>query len=43
MNDFGLIVSSIVNLDILISFVSDDPNLNEFKSDLEEYRNNWGA
>ena len=42
-NDFGLIVSSIVNLDLLISFVSDDPNFNEFKSDLEEYRNNWGA
>ena len=42
-NDFGLIVSSIVNLDLLISFVSDDPNFKEFKSDLEEYRNNWGA
>ena len=42
-NDFGLTVSSIVNLDLLISFVSDDPNFKEFKSDLEEYRNNWGA
>ena len=42
-NDFELIVSSIVNLDLLISFVSDDPNFKEFKSDLEEYRNNWGA
>ena len=42
-NDFGLIVSSIVNLDLLISFVSDDQNFKEFKSDLEEYRNNWGA
>ena len=42
-NDFGLIVSSIVNLDLLISFVSDDPNFKKFKTDLEEYRNNWGA
>ena len=42
-NDFGLTVSSIVNLDLLISFVSDDPNFKEFKSDLEEYRSNWGA
>ena len=42
-NDFGLTVASIVNLDLLISFVSDDPNFKEFKSDLEEYRSNWGA
>ena len=42
-DDFGLTVSSIVNLDLLISFVSDDPNFKEFKSDLEEYRSNWGA
>ena len=42
-NDFGLTVSSIVNLDLLISFVSDDPNFKEFKNDLEEYRSNWGA
>ena len=42
-NDFGLTVSSIVNLDLLISFVSDAPNFKEFKSDLEEYRSNWGA
>ena len=42
-NDFGLTVSSIVNLDLLISFVSDDPNFKEFKSDLDEYRSNWSA
>ena len=42
-NDFGLTVSSIVNLDLLISFVSDDPNFKEFKSNLEEYRGNWSA
>ena len=42
-NDFGLTVASIVNLDLLISFVSDDPNFKEFKSNLEEYRGNWGA
>ena len=42
-NDFELTVASIVNLDLLISFVSDDPNFKEFKSDLEEYRSNWGA
>ena len=42
-NDFRLTVSSIVNLDLLISFVSDEPNFKEFKSDLEEYRSNWGA
>ena len=42
-NDFGITVSSIVNLDLLISFVSDDPDFKEFKSDLEKYRNNWGA
>ena len=42
-NDFGINVSSIVNLDLLISFVSDDPDFKEFKSDLEKYRDNWGA
>ena len=42
-NDFGLTVASIVNLDLLISFVSDDPNFKEFKSNLEEYRGNWSA
>ena len=42
-NDFGITVSSIVNLDLLISFVSDDPDFKEFKSDLEKYRDNWGA
>ena len=42
-NDFGLTVSSIVDLDLLISFVSDESNFKEFKGDLEEYRNNWGA
>ena len=42
-SDFELIVSSIVNLDLLISFVSDDPNFKKLKSDLEKYRNNWGA
>ena len=42
-NDFGLTVSSIVDLDLLISFVSDESSFKEFKGDLEEYRNNWGA
>ena len=42
-NDFGLTVSSIVDLDLLISFVSDESNFKEFKGDLEEYKNNWGA
>ena len=42
-NDFGLTVSSIVDLDLLISFVSDESNFKEFKDGLEEYRNNWGA
>lgn len=42
-NDFGLTISSIINLDLLISFVNNDPNFMEFKNDLEEYRNNWGA
>ena len=42
-NDFGLTVSSIVDLDLLISFVSYESNFKEFKGDLEEYRNNWGA
>ena len=42
-NDFGLSVASIVNLDLLISYVSDDSKFANFKSDLEDYRNNWGA
>ena len=42
-NDFGLSVASIINLDLLISYVSDDSKFSEHKDDLEDYRNNWGA
>jgi len=41
--DFGINVLSIVNLDALIEFSKSNKNFNSHLSELEEYKNNWGA
>jgi len=42
-NDFGIIVKSIVDLNILISFSESNPDYEEFLEELKSYRENWGA
>ncbi len=41
--DFGINVLSIINLDALIEFSQSNKNFNSHFSELEEYKNNWGA
>tara|TARA_B100000287_G_scaffold434875_1_gene500747 strand:+ start:189 stop:836 length:648 start_codon:yes stop_codon:yes gene_type:complete len=41
--DFGITVLSIVNLDSLIDFSHSNKNFHSHLSELEEYKNNWGA
>ena len=41
--DFGINVLSIVNLDSLIEFSHSNKNFNSHLSELEEYKDNWGA
>ena len=41
--DFGINVLSIVNLDSLIEFSHSNKNFNSHLSELEEYKENWGA
>jgi len=41
--DFDINVLSIVNLDSLIEFSHSNKNFNSHFSELEEYKNNWGA
>ena len=42
-DDFNMRVESIVNLDILISFVKNDPKYDQHLDGLNEYRDTWGA
>ena len=42
-DDFNMQVESIVNLDILISFVKNDPKYDQHLDGLNEYRDIWGA
>jgi len=41
--DFGIKVESIVNLDTLITFVEADSSYTKHLSELNQYRDNWGA
>ena len=41
--DFGINVLSIVNLDALIKFSHSNKNFNSHLSELQEYKDNWGA
>ena len=41
--DFGVKVESIVNLDTLIKFVEADSLFTQHLSELNNYRDNWGA
>ena len=41
--EFNIRVESIVNLDTLISFVTNDSKYLEFLPSLNSYRENWGA
>ena len=41
--DFGIKVESIVNLDTLITFVEADSSYTKHLSELNKYRDNWGA
>ena len=41
--DFGIHVSSIVNLETLIAFSHSNEDFYSFAFELEQYRNNWGA
>ena len=42
-NDFNIHVSSIIDLDALIKFSSNNKNFNSYVSHLENYRDSWGA
>jgi len=42
-NDFNIHVSSIIDLDALIKFSSNNKNFNSYISHLENYRDSWGA
>ena len=42
-NDFNIHVSSIIDLDALIKFSSNNKSFNSYVSHLENYRENWGA
>ena len=41
--DFGINVSSIINLDVLINYSHDNQNFRSFVEELEQYRVSWGA
>ena len=41
--DFGIQVSSIINLDALIEYSQNNQNFNTYILELEEYRKSWGA
>ena len=41
--DFGIQVSSIINLDALIEYSQNNQNFNNYVLELEEYRKSWGA
>ncbi len=41
--DFGIQVSSIINLDALIEYSQNNQNFNTYILELEEYRRSWGA
>ena len=41
--DFGINVSSIINLDALIEYSNDNQNFHSYVEELEQYRNSWGA
>ena len=41
--DFGIHVSSIINLDVLINYSYDNQNFRCFVEELEQYRVSWGA
>ena len=42
-NDFNIHVSSIIDLDALIKFSSNNKSFNSYVSHLKNYRENWGA
>ena len=42
-NDFNMHVSSIIDLDALIKFSSNNKSFNSYVSHLENYRDSWGA
>jgi len=42
-NDFNIHVSSIIDLDALIKFSSNNKSFNSYVSHLENYRDSWGA
>ena len=41
--DFGIHVSSIINLDALIEYSNDNQNFRSYVEELEQYRSGWGA
>ena len=41
--DFGIHVSSIINLDALIEYSNDNQNFRSYVMELEQYRSSWGA
>ena len=41
--DFGINVSSIINLDALIEYSNDNQNFRSYVVELEQYRSSWGA
>ena len=41
--DYGIHVSSIVNLEALIEFSNNNKDFHSYTFELEQYRNNWGA
>ena len=41
--DFGIQVSSIINLDALIKYSNDNQNFRSYVMELEQYRGSWGA
>lgn len=42
-NDFGIQVSSIINLDALIKYSQNNQSFHSYVVELEKYRSNWGA
>ena len=41
--DFGIYVSSIINLEALIKYSHNNKDFHTYTFELEQYRNNWGA
>ena len=41
--DYGIHVSSIVNLEALIEFSHNNKDFHSYTFELEQYRNSWGA